>query len=80
MTATADQYWVAECQYPGRRSFWVGSFQIPAGADTEQARQTAQSAAIDFMANITPDWLSPPEVLQLKPGAMILQFEEDDDG
>ncbi len=79
MTDKPMKNWVAECQYPGRRSFWVGSFTVPANVSDGDARKRAQAAAIDFMENITPEWLTPPAIIQVKPGAMILEFDDDEE-
>lgn len=72
-----EENWVAECQYPGRRSFWVGSFIVPREGGKKATAARAEAAAIEFMENITPEWLSPPAIVQTVPGAMLLIIDED---
>lgn len=77
MSEPEVQHWVAECQYPQRLPFWVGSFALPAGLNKDEAQQKAIQAAIEFMEGIIPEWLSPPAVLQVARGTMDLVFEKD---
>lgn len=72
------QHWVAECRFDGRASFWVGAFLVPKRLSEDDAEAKAKDLALAFLADIHPEWMGPPEILQIAKGTMLLILDSED--
>lgn len=63
------RWWCAECSYPGKESFVVGSVYVEADT-TEEAHREARKEIASLWSRISP--YPAPDITNLIPGRLIV--------